>query len=88
MLRKLVVVAVIALVPGFALAAGMDVVTPAPVDSATHAVSGDLKTDKSVKTDTSAKPAKVVRHRVTHKGAPDKAKPGTPSDKKTEATKL
>jgi hypothetical protein len=88
MLRKLVVVAVVALVPGFALAAGTDVVAPAPVDSATHAVSGDLKTDKSVKTDTSAKPAKVVRHRVTNKVAPDKAKAGTPSDSKTETPKL
>ncbi|HXI99592.1 MAG TPA: hypothetical protein VNH44_00120 [Micropepsaceae bacterium] len=87
MIRKLAVVAVVALVPGFAFAA--ETSTKAPVsDSATHAaVSGDTKTDSSVKkTDASAKPAKTV-HRVVHKAKmdKDKTKAGDTSGSKTDS---
>ncbi|SRR5258706_7227560 len=127
MIRKMAVCAVIALVPGFALAAGTSANVPASAD--THAVSADTKTDAAkadvtakpsaavkadaavktdaavkadaavktdaavkadaaVKTDVAAKPGKVVRHRVTHKTTDDKAKAGSTSDSKADASKL
>ena len=98
MIRKIAACAVIALVPGFAFAAGASTNVPVPAD--THAVSTDTKTDavvktdataKSgavVKTDTAAKPGKAVRNRVTHKGADDKSKAGSTSDSKVDSPKL
>jgi hypothetical protein len=82
MFRKLAVVAIVALVPGFAFAA--DTGAKAPVaDSATHAVSGDVKADSSVKTDAAAKPGKAVHKRV-HKAKVEKTKAGTATDGKTD----
>jgi hypothetical protein len=88
MIRKLVVCAVVALVPSFALAAGAGTLVPVPADSASHAVTVDAKTDSSVKTDATAKPDKAVRHRVTHKTKGEKAKAGTTSDDKAKSSKL
>ena len=91
MIRKMAVCAVIALVPGFAFAAGTSANVPASAD--THAVSADTKTDAAakadaaVKTDAAAKPGKVVRHRVTNKTTDDKAKAGSTSDSKEIAPK-
>lgn len=85
MIRKLAVIAVVALIPGLAFAAGTS--TNAPVsDSATHAVSGDAKTDSSVKTE-GVKPGKAVHHRVAHRTKADKTKAGATADGKTD-TKL
>jgi hypothetical protein len=86
MIRRLAACAVVALVPGFAFAATAG--TPVPADSATHAVSGEAKTDSSVKADASAKSDKVVSHKVTHKTKGLKAKAGATSDGKPDSSKL
>jgi hypothetical protein len=86
MIRRLAACAVVALVPSFAFAATAS--TPVPADSATHAVSGDAKTDSSVKADASAKPDKVVHHKITHKTKGVKTKAGATSDGKAESSKL
>src|SRR6266852_6340570 len=98
MIRKIAACAVIALVPGFAFAAGASTNVPVPAD--THAVSTDkkadavvkadttVKADAVVKTDATAKPGKAVRHRVTNKSTDDKSKAGSPSDTKGDAPKL
>jgi hypothetical protein len=98
MIRKIAACAVIALVPGFAFAAGASTNVPVPAD--THAVSTDTKADAVVKTDATAKPGavvktdaaakpgKAVRNRVTNKSTVDKAKAGSPSDNKGDAPKL
>jgi len=81
------VCAVVALVPGFAFAATAG--TPIPADSATHAaVSGEVKTDSTVKADASAKPEKAVTHKLTHKTKGAKAKAGATIDGKTDSSKL
>ena len=59
MIRKIAACAVIALVPGFALAAGASTNVPVPAD--THAVSTDKKADAVVKTDATAKPSAAVK---------------------------
>jgi hypothetical protein len=97
MIRKIAACAVIALVPGFALAAGASTNVPVPADN--HAVSTDKKADAvvktdatakdsavvkanaAVKTDASVKSGKTVRHRV-NKTTDDKSKAGSPSDSK------
>jgi hypothetical protein len=98
MIRKIAACAVIALVPGFAFAAGASTNVPVPAD--THAVSADTKTDALVKTDATAKPhaavktdapaktGKTVRHRVTNKTTDDKSKAGSTSDSKVDSPKL
>lgn len=96
MIRKIAACAVIALVPGFAFAAGAST-NPVPAD--THAVSTDVKADAVVKADATAKPSsvvktdaaaksgKTVRHRV-NKTTDDKSKAGSTSDAKGDAPKL
>jgi hypothetical protein len=85
MIRKLAISAVVAFIPAVAFAATP--VSPVPADSATHAVSGEAKTDSSVKTDASAKPDKVVHHKAAKtKGV--KAKAGAASDGKIDSSKL
>jgi hypothetical protein len=101
MIRKIAACAVIALVPGFALAAGASTNVPVPAD--THAVSTDkkadavvktdatakdgavVKTNAAVKTDAAAKSGKTVRHRVNK--TDDKSKAGSASDSK-DSSKL
>jgi hypothetical protein len=98
MMRKIAACAVIALVPGFAFAAGASTNVPVPAD--THVVSTDTKADTvvkadtttkantAVKTDAAAKPGKTVRHRVTNKTTDDKSKAGSTSDSKVDSPKL
>ena len=98
MIRKIAACAVIALVPGFAFAAGASTNVPVPAD--THTVSTDKKADAVVKTDATAKPnavvktdaaakpGKAVRHRVTNKTTDDKSKAGSTSDGKVDSPKL
>lgn len=86
MIRRLAVCAVVALVPSLAFAATAS--TPVPADSATHAVSGDAKTDSPVKADASAKPDKGVHNNGKVKTKGVKAKAGTTSDGKTDSSKL
>ena len=98
MIRKIAACAVIALVPGFAFAAGASTNVPVPAD--THTVSTDQKADAvvktdataksgaAVKTDVTAKPGKTVRHPVTNKTTDDKSKAGSTSDSKGDSPKL
>jgi hypothetical protein len=86
MMRKLAMCAVVALVPGVAFAA--TATTPVPANSATHAVTSDVKTDSSVKADALAKPDKAVTHTVKHKTKGAKAKAGATTDGKAESSKL
>ena len=65
MIRKIAACAVIALVPGFAFAAGASTNVPVPAD--THAVSTDKKVDAVVKTDTAVKADAVVKTDATAK---------------------
>ena len=59
MIRKIAACAVIALVPGFAFAAGASTNVPVPAD--THTVGTDKKADTVVKTDATAKPGAAVK---------------------------
>jgi hypothetical protein len=86
MIRKLALSAIVAFVPAVAFAA--TAITPVPADTATHAVSGEVKTDSSVKADASAKPEKAVQHKLGHKAKSVKAKAGAATDGKTESPKL
>jgi hypothetical protein len=103
MIRKIAACAVIALVPGFAFAAGASTNVPVPAD--THAVGtttkadagvksepvktdATAKTNAAVKTDAVAKPGKAVRHRVTNKTTDEKSKAGSTSDSKVDSPKL
>jgi hypothetical protein len=88
MIRKFVACAVVVLAPSLAFAADTGKVVTVPADSATHAVSGDVKTDSTVKADVAAKPGKVVHHRVTHKVKSDNTKAGVTTDGKADAKKL
>jgi hypothetical protein len=97
MIRKIAICAVVALVPGFAVAAGSSANVPAAAD--THVVGADVKADAAVKTDATAKPnaavktdvaakGKAVHHRVRNKTTDDKSKAGSTSDSKADAPKL
>jgi hypothetical protein len=87
MIRKFVACAVVALAPSFAFAADTGKIVTVPADSATHAVSGDVKSDSTVKADAAAKPGKTVHHRVTHKAKADKANTGVTTENKADAPK-
>jgi hypothetical protein len=66
MIRKIAACAVIALLPGFALAAGASTNVPVPADN--HAVSTDAKPSAAVKTtDTAVKADAVVKTDATAK---------------------
>ena len=65
MIRKIAACAVIALLPGFAFAAGASTNVPVPAD--THAVSTDKKADAVVKADTTVKTDAVVKTDATAK---------------------
>jgi hypothetical protein len=98
MIRKIAACAVIALVPGFALAAGASTNVPVPAD--THAVSTDKKADAAVvKTDATTKDGAVVKANAAvktdasvksgktvrhrvNKTTDDKSKAGSTSDSK------
>jgi hypothetical protein len=84
MIRKFIACAVVALAPSFAFAAGTGKTASVPADSATHAVSGDAKSDTAVKSDAVAKPGKTAHHRAAHKAKSDDAKAGATTGSKTE----
>jgi hypothetical protein len=79
MIRKMAICVVVALVPGFALAAGTNGAASAP---ATTPAAAQDKSNVTVKTDATAKPdvaKKAVHHRGEHKTGGDKA--GAPAVK-------
>ena len=74
MMRSLVLCAVVALVPGFALAAATGTSGPASAD--THVTAAETKTDAVVKSDvkdtavkTDVKTDSAAKSKVVHKGA-------------------
>ena len=95
MIRKLVLSAAVALLPGFALAAATG--TAAPAASETHATAVEAKTDAAVKSDakdaavkTDVKSDGAVKSKaVTHRAnkAAGKGKTDTKSDKGTSSNK-
>jgi hypothetical protein len=104
MIRKIAACAVIAIVPGFALAAGVGANVSSSAD--THAVGANVKadaavksdaaaktdatakTDAAVKTDAVAKTGKVVHHPVAHKVKDDKSKSSATPDSTPASPKL
>ena len=76
MIRKMAIYAVVALIPGFALAAGADTNGVASPATAAPAAAAQGKSNVTAKTDATAKPdvaKKVVHHRGEHKTGDDKA---------------
>ena len=74
MMRSLALCAVVALVPGFALAAAMG--TPGPASTETHVTAPETKTDAAVKSDvknsavkTDVKSDAAVKSKGVHHGA-------------------
>jgi hypothetical protein len=89
MIRKLAILATVALVPSLAFAAGGSTNTPASID--THVVGADTKVDSTVKADAGVKPAKAaVKHKVKSSKADTKAPAKTDGkvETKSETTKL
>ena len=76
MIRKMAICAIVALVPGFALAAVADTNGAAPAANAAPVAGAQDKSNVTVKNDATAKPdvaKKAVHHRGAHKNPNDKA---------------